>query len=191
MLSITPFPGIETPRLSLRETRFDDATDIFRILSQPEVVRHYNIGPLADVDEARAIVTRRRQSHLQGTRIRWAIALKENDQVIGSCGYVNPDSQSRQAEIGYELDTAYWGKGLMREALAAMLGFGFARIGLHRIEALVVPENASSRRLLATLGFQQEGLLRERGFWKDAFHDLALYSLLDRDWADSANKDMI
>ena len=176
------FPEIDTPRLRLRETAASDADAIFRILSQPEVIRFYNIGPLAGIDEARAIVERRRAAYHAGTRIRWTIALKDNDQAIGSCGYVNFDAASRQAEVGYELDRGYWGRGLMREALASMLGFGFSSLAFNRIEALVAPENTASRRLLAAQGFHEEGLLRERGFWKNAYHDLAIYALLRRDW---------
>ncbi len=70
----------------------------------------------------------------------------------------------------------------MREALSAMLKFGFGRMQLNRIEAFVVPENNPSLRLLQRLGFQQDGLLREYGFWKGQFHDQFLLSLLKKDW---------
>ncbi|BDI30876.1 N-acetyltransferase [Capsulimonas corticalis] len=183
MFTFSEFPEIETPRLRLRETQPSDAEDILQILSQPEVVRFYNIGPLTKIEEAQALVKRRNVAYTEGTRIRWAIVLNETNRVVGSCGYGYADSESRQAEIGYELDPAHWGHGLMREALTAMLDFGFKTIHLNRIEALVVPQNTASRNLLSRLGFQEEGLLRERGFWKGAYHDLALYALLRRDWS--------
>lgn len=70
----------------------------------------------------------------------------------------------------------------MREALTAMLAFGFGPMQLNRVEALVVPENTPSQHLLRRLGFECEGLLRQHGFWKGSFHDLHLFSLLKKDW---------
>jgi len=77
---------------------------------------------------------------------------------------------------------AWQGRGLMREALSAVLGFGFDRMQLARVEANVVPENEPSLRLLGQLGFREIELRRGRGFWKGESHDL-IYLLLDRkDW---------
>lgn len=176
------FPELQTDRLRLRESRPEDAEAIFRALSQSEVCRFYNLSPLTSMDEAAAIVERRAEGFRQKQRLRWAIARQEDDLVIGSCGFVHWVPQAARAEIGYELGTEWQGQGLMREALAAMLDFGFEHMRLHRVEALVMPANAPSHRLLRHLGFGEEGLLREHGFWKDHFHDLVMLSLLKQDW---------
>ena len=176
------FPVLETERLRLRESRLADAEGIFAVLSSEAVTRHYNLSPLADVEEAEALVERRAAAFRRQERIRWAIARREDDVVIGSCGYIHWNRESRRAEVGYELHSDWQERGLMREALSAALSFGFDRMDLNRVEALVVPENEPSQRLLRRLGFVEEGLLREHSFWKGRFHDLLLFSLLRKDW---------
>lgn len=178
----TVFPELDTERLRLRQSRPADAEAIFAILSQEDVTRYYNLSPLTTVDQARAIIERRAAAFARRERIRWAIARREDDYVIGSCGFVHWNWESSRAEIGYELAPEWQGQGLMREALSAMLAFGFGKMQLNRIEAFVVPENELSLRLLRRLGFQEEGLLREYGFWKGQFHDQILLSLLKKDW---------
>ena len=178
----TEFPTLETERLWLRQSRPSDAEAIFAVLSQEAVTRHYNLSPLTSVEQAQALVERRAAAFGRRERIRWAIARREDDVVVGSCGFVHWDRNDARAEIGYELAPQWQGRGVMRESLSAMLGFGFGPMRLNRVEALVVPENAPSQHLLSRLGFEQEGLLRQHGFWKGRFHDLLLFSLLKRDW---------
>ena len=175
------FPELSTPRLRMRETRPGDAQAVFDILSQPEVTRFYSLSPLTRIEEAQEIIARRAQGFARRQRIRWAIARLEDDGVIGSCGYVHWVPEAARAEIGYELAPAHQGQGVMQEALTAMLAFGFGSMHLHRIEALVMPDNTASLGLLSRLGFQSEGLLRRYGFWKGEFHDLTMLSLLSGD----------
>ena len=172
------FPELSTPRLRLRETRPEDAQAVLDVLSRPEVTRFYNLSPLTRLEEAQEIVARRAQGFALRQRIRWAIARREDDRVIGSCGYVHWVTASARAEIGYELSPDFQGQGLMHEALTAILAFGFDEMRLHRIEALVMPDNTPSRHLLSKFGFQEEGCLRHHGFWKGEFHDLLMLSLL-------------
>jgi ribosomal-protein-alanine N-acetyltransferase len=70
----------------------------------------------------------------------------------------------------------------MTEALTAVLNFGFKRLDLNRIEALVKPDNDASLGLLRKLGFREEGLLRQYGYWHGRYHDLAIYSILKSEW---------
>jgi ribosomal-protein-alanine N-acetyltransferase len=103
--------------------------------------------------------------------------VKEDDQLLGACGLGAWDREAAQAEIGYELARAYWGQGLMPEALQAIVRFGFETMGLQRIVAEVMLDNTSSCRLLNKVGFQTEGILEKRGFWKGEYHDLRLFTL--------------
>ncbi len=75
----------------------------------------------------------------------------------------------------------------MTEALRAMAQYGFEKtpptgLALNRIEALVVPGNVASARVLTKVGFQREGVLREYGFWKNRFWDLEMFALLKHTW---------
>lgn len=95
------FPDLHTERLHLRQSRLTDANAVFAVLSQESVTRHYNLSPLTSIDEARALIERRAASYVSQERIRWAIALREDDLVIGSCGYVHWNRDDARAEIGY------------------------------------------------------------------------------------------
>jgi ribosomal-protein-alanine N-acetyltransferase len=175
------FPVLETERLLLRETTMNDARAILNVFTDEEVTRYYNVSPFTDIEQARQVVAGRRRRFESGQGIRWAIARKEDNQVIGSCGYTNWVAEWRKAEIGYELGRPHWGHGIMTEALREIIRFGFQRMNLNRIEAMVMPPNTASANVLIKLGFMEEGLLREVGYWKGQHHDLKMYSLLKRE----------
>ena len=166
------FPELQTERLRLRQSRPDDAGAMLAVLSSEAVCRWYDLSPLASSEEAAALISRQAAAFEHRERFRWVLARRENDAVIGSCGLSRWDEASAQAEIGYELSPDWQGRGLMREALEAVLAFGFREMRLMQIEANVVPANEPSLRLLRRLGFVEIELRRERGFWKGKSHDL-------------------
>jgi len=181
----TAFPTLSTGRLYLREMVAADADAIFRIRGDYEVTR-LNIGPAyASVDEARALVERMARLYAQGKELRWGIAHREEGDgapVVGMIGFNEWNRQDRRASVGFDLARARWGQGIMREALGAVLRFGFEELGVNRVEADTSAENARSIRLLESLGFVREGCRREQYFDEGAFHDLYLYGLLRREW---------
>jgi len=79
------------------------------------------------------------------------------------------------------------GKGLMHEALTALIGYGFGALDLNRIEADIDPRNTSSAKSLERLGFVKEGHLRERWIVDGEVSDTSLYGLLRADWRARAN----
>jgi ribosomal-protein-alanine N-acetyltransferase len=172
------FPVIETPRLVLREIRPEDAPEIHAIFGDPEVMRYYDAEPTADLAAAVEIVDKLAERFRTRSGIRWGIAIRNDDKLVGTCGYNSLAVTRHRAEIGYDLRRTHWKRGLMSEALHAMCAFGFDALGLHKIEARVMIGNVDSDRLLQRLGFRVEGLLRDRGFWKGAFHDLRVYGLV-------------
>jgi ribosomal-protein-alanine N-acetyltransferase len=72
-------------------------------------------------------------------------------EVVGTCGFHT--FEERRAAIGYDLSRAQWGKGIAREAVAAILDYGFGPMGLEQVDAWVLPANTASIRLLERLGF--------------------------------------
>jgi ribosomal-protein-alanine N-acetyltransferase len=136
------------------------------------------------MEEARDLIDFFDESFELERAIRWGITLKPSDTVIGTCGYVW--LRQYRGEIGYDLASAYWRRGIMREALEAILEFGFADLGLNRVEALVMSENNASAGLLRSLGFHEEGLLRQHDYFKGAFHDMRLFALLESEFFDDS-----
>lgn len=110
--------------------------------------------------------------------IRWAITRKEDDKVLGTCGFHNVKAEHSRAEMGYELGKEFWGQGVMQESLTAILDYGFNTLQYNRIEAFVNAGNCKSTRILAKMGFSLDGLLREYEFACGKFVDQYCYSLL-------------
>lgn len=86
------------------------------------------------------------------------------------------------AVIGYELHPEFWRQGYTLEAVRTIIDAGFSGAlacgELHRIQADTMLGNSASELLLRRLGFQEEGLRRECGYWKNQFHDLKCFGLL-------------
>ena len=108
--------------------------------------------------------------------------------MIGSCGCYMANKDFRSAEIGFELHRDYWRQGIMTEAMTAVRNFCYSDkffFELNRVQAITSLKNEASIRFLTILGFKQEGLLREYGYWNNRFHDLRMYSILRREWEKS------
>jgi ribosomal-protein-alanine N-acetyltransferase len=177
------FPTLETQRLVLREMTVADAGHVFGFLSDLEVMQFYDCEAFKTVEEARALILRFCQLFANANGFRWGIALKSEPQaIIGTCGLFGWNQRARQATLGYELARRHWGRGLMTEAVRALLGYAFHDLDMHRIRATVVTANVASVRLLEGLSFQKEGLLRDAQFVNGKFDSLFSYALLQSEW---------
>jgi ribosomal-protein-alanine N-acetyltransferase len=89
----------------------------------------------------------------------------------------------QSANVGYWIDAHHAGQGYMPEAVAVILRFAFEDLGLHRVEAAIVPRNANSRRVAEKLGLRDEGtsvrFLQIRGMWEDHVR----YGITAEEWA--------
>lgn len=97
---------------------------------------------------------------------------QETDALVGGVALSNVRrGVSQSGSIGYWMGESYSGRGYMSEAVRLLLSFAFDTLGLHRVEAACLPHNRASRRLLAKLGFREEGLARRylciNGRWQD------------------------
>ena len=177
------FPVIETPRLRLREIVPDDAPALFAIHGDAEAMRFFRTAPLTEPAQAAKLVDTFAGWRLQpnpGTR--WGIERRSDGRFVGTCGLFKWNRGWQVCTTGYELAREAWGQGLMREALAASFAWGFEHMALARIEAQVHPANAASLKLLHGLGFVDEGLAREAGFWLGQRHDMVQLGLLQREF---------
>ncbi|MCU0852543.1 MAG: GNAT family N-acetyltransferase [Thermoplasmata archaeon] len=179
------FPEIRTKRLILRQPTMKDAEWYFGYFSRPEIVWGGGQPGPKDMKAAREEF-REYLTDLYRTRrgFRWIITLKGEGKPIGTLGFYKwAPSASFQAEMGYDLMKEHWGKGIMTEAMNAVIDFGFEKMKLNRIEVYIMPRNKRSIRLVKRLGLKREGLLRQRYF--DEFGNFAddiLFSMLKSDW---------
>ncbi|WHX49839.1 GNAT family protein [Paenibacillus woosongensis] len=176
-------PVIESERLRLRRMEQSDAERMFLFWSDPEVVKYMNVPPFASVEDTLEMIQLLNGLSESEDTLRWGIELKEEGQLIGSCGFnVWELSGAYRGEIGYDLGREYWGFGYMSEAMRMLLSYGYQTIGLNRIEALVDPRNAASKRLLQAFDFTEEGLLRQYQKTEEGFVDLLMFSLLRQEY---------
>lgn len=174
-----PFPVIETERLRLRALDLADCHDLLQVFSSEEVMRWYGMFPISGLEDSVRLIESLRSAYVEKRGLRWAITDKATGRLMGTCGYHNHNIMARRAEIGYELGKAFWGQGYAKEAIEAIMAWGFDQLNLHRIEALTYPENKPSQQVLETLGFQQEGLLRGYAYFRNIYQDLILFSCIN------------
>lgn len=177
------FPILRTERLLLREFTIEDNPAVFAIFSRENVNQWTETETMQSMEEAETRVKSRMNLFKDRFGIRWAVALRERpEEVIGSCGFFSVRRGTQTVEIGYDLHPDFWNKGLITEALREMIRYCFwpgSLVPVHRMEALVMPENIPSIRVLEKLGFEREGRRREFGFWKGRYQDVDLYALLN------------
>jgi len=176
------FPRLETERLVLREIVPADAEDLFRIFSDEETMRYWSCRPYTSVDQAHRLIKGLAEVRFAGAGINWAITLHGDNRLVGKCGYNDWIKAHRRGDISYIVAREQRGKGIVSEALGAMLDYGFDQMDLHSIEAGVTPGNDASTRMLERLGFRLEGHLRENFLTEHGFVDSLIYSLLRSDW---------
>jgi ribosomal-protein-alanine N-acetyltransferase len=180
------FPRLETERFVLRQIRPSDADAVFACFNDDEVTRFYDQPTFTAIEQAEKLILHMRQGFRDRRSIRWGIARKEDNWLLGTCGYNGWNRPAHKAGIGYELAQLYWRQGVMTEVLTAVISFGFQRMNLNRVEALVMTGNTASEKVLTKLGFQQEGLLRQYAYFKEGFHDLSMFSLVRSEWQTTA-----
>lgn len=182
--STAPLAVLMTPRLRLRAFSRDDAADVYAYAANPAVARWTTWDPHATIDDSRRFVDEVCGRYAQGNYFSWAIEDRNSGRVVGSCGFDGSWNRlHRRAELGYALAEAHWGRGLMREAVEAVLAYGFRTLDLNRIEALCVVENRASARVMEKAGMRWEGTLREWLWLKGTPRSCHLYSILRSEFA--------
>jgi len=180
--AFTYFPTLTTNRLRLWQIVPGDAESLFAIRSDYETMKFFGREPHETLDETKDVIRQTEERYTRKEALRWGITLRGEDRLIGSCSLFHLDEGFHRAETGYELNRAFWGKGIMTEAMSAILTFGFSELGLHRIEANIDIANERSKNLLLKLGFTYEGNLRQRFLFRGKFEDEHYFGLLNHEW---------
>ncbi len=175
------FPVLKTERLSLKQILPQHAQRIFEMRTNQRVNQFIARPEMPSLEEAKKLVERTQMAYQNKMGIGWAGFLRDNEQLIGTCGFNSIDYPNLRAEIGGELTTEYWGKNIAYEAVSAIVNFGFDEFQLHSIEAKVSPENRGAIYLLESLGFEKEAHFKDRIYFNQKFQDLAVYTCFRRE----------
>jgi len=174
-------PTLELDGARLRPLRVADAAALYAYLRDP-VVTELTSYPVASVPMVEGMIERSLSRWAAGEVSRWGVALQHDDQLVGTCGFNEWSQVHRWAELAFDLAQAHWGKGLMRQAVAAVLQWTFRQNQVDRVHAFVRVDNGRSERLLERSGFVREGCLRSYRVCRGQPHDFYVYGLLRSDW---------
>ncbi len=168
-----------TERLLLRDFVADDWPAVLAYQRDPRYLRLYEWAARSEAD-VRAFVAMfiAHQQEQPRARFQLAVTLRADGRLIGNCGIRLAAPGSHRAEIGYELAPDEWGHGYATEAARAMVQFGIAQLGVTRLEAWTVADNAASARVLVKLGFVEEGRLPNYHYYKGRYWDAVVFGLV-------------
>jgi len=173
------FPEIKTDRLLLRRITFKDAPEIFQLRSDERVMQFIDKEKAATIADATAFIDRIIQLLNTNDGITWAIVFSNQPEtLIGTIGCWRLIKEHYRAEIGYMLNPEHWQKGIMTEALNAVIAYSFNELKLHSIEAQINPGNAASAAILTSSGFNKEAHFKENFLFNGTFGDTVVYSRL-------------
>lgn len=173
---------IRTERLLLRPLRYRDAKDFYEYAKDEQVARYVLWDAHTSLNQTKAILRSQMMQCRQEGLLTMAITMKETRRMVGTIGLVNRDWDNHTAEVGFSLARAVWGQGLMTEALTAYLRFIFEQNIIHRIEALHDVDNPASGKVMKKAGMKEEGLLKERIYYKMRYASVRLYAAIRDEW---------
>ncbi len=184
----THIPTLQTKRLILRQICPRDAEDMFDYASREEVTRYLLWSPHETKSYTAHYVNYLQKRYKLGDFHDWAVIFRENNKMIGTCGFTSFQPSANTGEVGYVLHPDYWGKEIASEALSAVIDFGFHRMQLHRIEARYMVENVASRRVMEHCGMTFEGVLREAVLCRGKYEDVGVCSILADEFFENEKK---
>ena len=180
------FPEIKellTENLILRKVRREDAPLYFERFGSRETVTRYMLfmphESMADSVETIENVLRRYET---GRCYRWAIALAEDNSIIGIIELLKFDEETGTCSFAYMIGDDFWGKGYGTQALKAALGFGFEQMELNAVEADHMYANPASGAVMRKAGMTyvrtDEGKYQKNG----CIHDAIVYRITRQEW---------
>ena len=173
---------IETDRLILRKFNKNDVDSMYKnYCSHEKVAEYVTWNAHKNIDETKEYLEKIvLPNYEKDYTYRWAIVLKEINQVVGCIDVVNYNIDKKSAEIGYVLSDDFWGKGIMPEAGKVIIEYLFSE-GFVRIWAVHSVENKKSGRVMQKIGMTHEGTLQKFAFSnKGELVDCEIYAIISR-----------
>ena len=175
-------PVLETDRLILRKVRRSDADDLFAYARDPEVSRHVLWTAHQSKADSRYFLSQLRRQYRMGWPPTFGIEEKATGRLVGTIGFMQVSSEHACAEVGYSPSRDCWNRGLMTEALDAVLRYAFTTLALNRVEAMHETDNPASGRVMEKNGMRPEGVFRSRIYNKTHYSDVRVWAILREDW---------
>jgi len=173
-------PSFAGERVALRPMELQEAALVQQWQLESDPLNMTCRPPIImSITEAIEMIQKREPNPLHAT---FAVILRGTGTLVGQVRYFDLNFRNRSAEIGYIIAPSARGKAFGREAISLLLGYLFDGLGMNKAYAQTASFNAPSVRLLETLGFRRDGVLREHHLYQGVLHDSYLYSILVREW---------
>ena len=147
------FPSLDTPRLFLRELKTKDAEQVLFLRSNKEVNKFIKRQTPTKIQDALDFIHKIQLGYTKRETINWVICTTDDPKMIGSICLWNYSLDRKTAEVGYDLNPSFQNRGIMTEALQAVLNFGFDTLQLDKIKAFTHYANENSKNLLTKNAF--------------------------------------
>lgn len=175
-------PVLEGGGLRLRPFADSDASRVREACADERSQRWLNRLPSPYTeDDARTWIGTHAEKLATGAAVTWAVTDPADDLVVGAIDVFDIDEHD--AEVGYWTHPAARGRGVMRAALPVVTDWAFAELGLRRVKASAAVDNAASRHVIESAGFNQTGVERLGTALRDGLADIALYDVLAEEWS--------
>lgn len=173
---------LETERLILRRYTETDAEPMYRNwASDPEVSKYLTWPTHPSVEVTKSLVRDWIARYEKPDYYNWVIELKETGEVVGNISVVDIKEKVEAAIIGYCMGQAWWGRGIMPEALTEVMRYLFDEVGMNRVAACHDSNNPKSGRVMQKAGMKYEGIMRGAGRNNQGIMDEVWYGLLRSD----------
>lgn len=175
-----PF-ALSGPTLTLRIPTEDDAEELLRLASDPEVTRWFSWGPYTDVAQPRRFLAGLPEERLLGFKLD-LLAVHHELGPAGITGLYEFSVRDRRCVCGTWFGRDFWGTGANRESKALLQHLAFELLGMQRFGSYSNPVNERSTRALKGVGLRHEGILRGYHRHGDDFLDVNIFGLLRQEW---------
>lgn len=182
LINFNPFPSIRTENLHIRRMNYNDIHDLFEMRTIPEMIKHVDLKLDQTVDDTKAYINKMNDGVDNNKWIIWAIELKSLKKVIGCISIWNINEAGDSGELGYELNLAYQGKGLMRESLLNVVEYGFDVMNLKNLDAYTEEMNYKSIKLLKNCNFIDIDRIDDKGLLNKRIYHMLVFRLINTNY---------
>ncbi len=169
------FPILESNRLTLRQFIDSDLENVYKGLSNPMVIKYYGVS-YDSLEASKEQMKWFADLEKNENGIWWAICSREDGTFLGGGGLNELSKIHKKAEIGFWLLEEHWKKGYMTEGMPLIVNYAFEKLGLHRIEGFVDPNNRNCKKALAKLDFELEGTMKDSEVKDGKYISLDIYA---------------
>jgi len=168
-------------RIYLKMPTAKDAEKIFKYTQNKELLKYMMWSAPKSIKEVKKHIQDRIRKGKKGISFEMCIYSKENNEFIGSAGFVEVDIENESVELGYWVARPFWNNGIATEAVSLLLSYAFKSLKAHRVVIMCNPKNTRSRNIAEKLRFHMDGILRDHIKIRGKMTDKCFYSILNEE----------